>query len=214
MKTIVSAFLFLVALIIGLFFSQSTNQKWTTLNNERTRQPSSTPLELKDWNDLELMAQIKHDILSYAKVIEQSNFTGIELKSTQLNNSEGQTFSLCDELPHIAFEFTAEGIQYSNGNPSLLLEGRCNDSEFNTIEPVYVDLKSLSLRPPQNETFVDPQTEARITLNHLHGEWPPAWSLSAIYFQDNQGQTLIHITLNDFIKNLPKPLGLIMPVTP
>lgn len=213
MKTIASAFLFLAALLVGLFVTQSDPTLWVSSSPERTRQPSSAPVELNDWNEPSLIAQVKRDLLNYAKVIEQSDFTGIELMAVQLNNSEGQSFTLCDELPNLAFEFVAEGIQYSNGNPTLLIEGRCNESEFNTIEPVYIDLKNLSLKEPRNETYQDPQTEARITLNHLHGEWPSAWALSAIYLQDDQGHTRIHLTTNDFIKNLPKPLGLNMPTS-
>lgn len=212
MKNIASAFLFIGALIIGFFSIQPETSNWLDQNLNRARQPSSAPLELKDWSDKELVDQIKRQLLSHAKVVEQSAFSGIELLHVQLYNQQGQAFSLCDELPNLAFEFVAEGLQYSNGNPSLLLEGRCNESEFNTIEPVYIDLQNLLRREAQNSSYQDSQSDTQVTLNNMHGEWPGAWTLTAIYFQDQQRQTRLKLSTHDFIKNLSKPLGLIMPV--
>lgn len=164
-----------------------------------------------DFSDETLVTQIKSHILKGLKVIEIKDYSGIELGGFYLNSLSGDSIFACDEFPRFTLLFEGEGVAHSGAKPQLELQIPCLESPDGQIEAVLIPNYELAQTPPfEGETQL---TETGIVAHfyNTREQWPMAWALTGIYFENASGATQIEISLADLMRWVGQPVGITWP---
>jgi hypothetical protein len=198
-----------------LSFSFSVNLENSRSDSDFSRVPASS-IEVRDGDlsDENLTNQLKARILRGLKVIEWKDQAGIELGGFTLNSANGEKIFACDEFPKIVLIFEGEGVAHSGSKPQMEVSGPCLESESGQIEALLIPNFQLAQGNPFQGEWPLSDLGGKIVFYNTAEEWPSAWALTGIYFENSVGVTQIEITLNDLIRWIGQPVGIIWPTGP
>jgi len=203
--------IFLSISLLSLFFI--LNNDSTIIPNQSYRNPANT-VEISDYRDLTdetVLNQLKARILKGLRVLEIKDYSGIELGGFKLLSPSGESVFACDEFDKITLIFEGEGVAHSGAKPQMEVVGPCIESSSGQIEALLIPVYELSQKSPFQGEFPVANAETLLRFYNTNETWPAAWALTTISFENHSGITQIEITLNDLIKWLGRPVGIIWP---
>jgi hypothetical protein len=195
-----------------LSFCFSLNLEKSGPSSPFSRVPaSSIEIQDQDFSDESLKNQLKSRILKGLRVIEWKDQSGIELGGVTFTNATGETVFICDELPKIVLIFEGEGVAHSGNKPQMEVSGPCLESESGQIEALLIPNFQLAQGSPFQGKWPLSEIGGKIIFYNTAEEWPFAWALTGIYFENSLGVAQIEITLDDLIRWIGQPVGITWP---